>query len=72
MDTLDDKIRKRAYELWQQAGQTGDPEDHWLQAERELAGRSENSGEASIHRVTPDEVVVAGEDMPQGDQEPRD
>jgi hypothetical protein len=36
MDTLEDRIRRRAYELWEAAGQTGAPEDHWLEAEREL------------------------------------
>jgi Protein of unknown function (DUF2934) len=36
MDTLQDSIRRRAYEIWEQAGRSGDPEDHWLQAEHEL------------------------------------
>src|SRR5215213_11840736 len=32
----EDRIRRRAYQLWQQAGCTGDAEDHWFRAEREL------------------------------------
>ncbi len=33
----DEKIRKRAHELWQQEGQPdGRPDDHWYQAEREI------------------------------------
>ena len=34
-----DKIRQRAYEIWDRNGrQEGQAEDHWLQAEREIAG----------------------------------
>ena len=33
----DEKIRKRAHELWLQEGQPdGRPDDHWYQAEREI------------------------------------
>ncbi|MXO02267.1 DUF2934 domain-containing protein [Shinella zoogloeoides] len=33
----EDRIRKRAYQLWQQEGSPqGRPDDHWLQAEREI------------------------------------
>ena len=36
-DDREDKIRRRAHELWQQAGQPdGRPDDHWYQAEREI------------------------------------
>ena len=36
-DDRDEKIRKRAYELWQQEGHPdGKPDDHWYQAEREI------------------------------------
>jgi hypothetical protein len=42
MDTLEDRIRRRAYELWEKAGRHGHPEDHWYRAEREV-----RSGEAS-------------------------
>lgn len=36
-DDRDEKIRKRAHELWQQEGQPdGKPDDHWYQAEREI------------------------------------
>ena len=37
MSGLEDKIRERAYELWQQSGkQDGSEKDFWLQAEREI------------------------------------
>jgi DUF2934 family protein len=37
MSGIEDKIRERAYELWQQSGQRGGSEmDFWLQAEQEI------------------------------------
>ncbi|MCW5706683.1 MAG: DUF2934 domain-containing protein [Shinella sp.] len=36
-DDREEKIRKRAHELWQQEGRPdGKPDDHWYQAEREI------------------------------------
>jgi DUF2934 family protein len=36
-DTLEDRIRERAYEIWARAGRPdGDAEQHWLQAERQV------------------------------------
>jgi hypothetical protein len=38
MSGPEDKIRQRAYELWEQSGKTDSSEmDFWLQAEREIA-----------------------------------
>lgn len=37
---LDDEIRSRAYELWEENGrEAGHEEEHWLSAEREVMGR---------------------------------
>jgi len=37
---LDDEIRRRAYELWQERGyESGHQEEHWLLAEREVRQR---------------------------------
>jgi phosphoenolpyruvate synthase/pyruvate phosphate dikinase len=37
---LDDEIRRRAYELWEQQGcESGHQEEHWLLAEREILAR---------------------------------
>jgi hypothetical protein len=36
MDDREEKIRVRAYEIWERQGRSGDPEDHWLEAEGEL------------------------------------
>ena len=30
------RVRERAYQIWEREGATGDPEDHWYSAEREL------------------------------------
>lgn len=36
-ENREDRIRNRAYELWQKAGAPeGKPDDHWYQAEREI------------------------------------
>ena len=37
MNGLEEKIRRRAYELWQQSGKTGSEIDYWRQAEREIS-----------------------------------
>jgi hypothetical protein len=60
MDTLEDRIRRRAYELWEQAGRTGDPEDHWMRAERELSGSPEGSA-ATVDQANPADAVAAEE-----------
>lgn len=37
---LDEEIRRRAYELWEQCGyQPGHENEHWLSAEREILSR---------------------------------
>lgn len=41
MSSLEDKIRQRAYELWEQSGKTdGSEMDFWLQAEREIGAEA--------------------------------
>ena len=32
----DEKIRQRAYEIWESEGCTGNPEYHWFRAQQEL------------------------------------
>ena len=65
VNTREDRIRRRAYELWQQAGQSGTPEDHWLQAERELAA---DRPEATVEDAAPAEAVAAVEAITSGGQ----
>jgi hypothetical protein len=38
MEGMEDKIRERAYELWEKSGKEGSEMDYWLEAERELSG----------------------------------
>jgi hypothetical protein len=41
MSGLEDKIRQRAYELWEQSGnQDGSELDFWLRAEGEIAAET--------------------------------
>ena len=41
MSKLDDQIRQRAYELWEQAGRPdGSGIEFWLQAEHEIAAET--------------------------------
>jgi len=37
MANNEDKVRQRAYELWEQSGKEGSEMDYWLQAEKEIA-----------------------------------
>lgn len=37
----EERIRERAYEIWESEGRTGDPQDHWHRAERELRETSQ-------------------------------
>ena len=54
----EDRIRKRAYELWQQEGSPeGKPHDHWLQAEREIDLAAE-------HEIDKGDGEIAGDDEP--------
>ena len=59
MDTLEDRIRRRAYELWEQGGRTGDPEDHWMRAERELSVHEASA--ATVDEANPADAVAAEE-----------
>ncbi len=43
----EEEVRRRAYEIWQAEGCSGNPEDHWLRAERESNELSRESGEAA-------------------------
>jgi hypothetical protein len=41
MSGFEEKIRQRAYELWEQSGKTeGSEMDFWLQAEREVTAEA--------------------------------
>ena len=47
MDSREERVRTRAYELWEQAGRPhGQHHDHWEQASRELV--SDETGEDPV------------------------
>ena len=39
----DERVRRRAYEIWEADGRSGDPEDHWRRAEREIIAEQQES-----------------------------
>ena len=57
----EEKIRRRAYEIWEQEGRRGDPEDHWLRAERELRDLAQETGGIAAEAVLPDDAVAAAD-----------
>jgi Protein of unknown function (DUF2934) len=65
MDHREEKIRVRAYEIWEREGFMGDPEDHWFEAEREILAEegstdpSQDRSEATVEEAPPVEAVEA-------------
>ncbi len=49
----DEKIRQRAYEIWQNEGRTGNPEDHWFRAQRELDDQGQKQADAIVEEAPP-------------------
>jgi hypothetical protein len=74
MDNREVKIRVRAYEIWERQGFTGDPEDHWHEAERELKAEeqttvaSQDRSEATVEEAPPVKAVEAREAVNDGSQ----
>ena len=52
---LEQRIRERAYELWEREGRSGDPEDHWSRAERELTGSAASNAAGPSEAGTTEE-----------------
>jgi len=44
----EERIRQRAHEIWESEGCSGDPQDHWFRAERELSGTTQECSEANV------------------------
>jgi len=49
----DETIRHRAYEIWENEGRTGNPEDHWFRAQRELAEQGQERSNATVEDAPP-------------------
>jgi hypothetical protein len=79
MDDREEKIRVRAYEMWERQGRTGAPEDHWLEAERELKAEeptniTSDRTEAAVEKAPPaaaaETLEAASDDAATGKQLP--
>ncbi len=55
----DERIRQRAYEIWEREGRTGNPEDHWFRAQRELAEQGQERSDATVENAPPVTAVEA-------------
>ena len=68
MDSREERIRARAYEIWERQGRTGSPDDHWFGAERELKDNeelietSQDRSEATVEEAPPIEAFDATDD----------
>jgi Protein of unknown function (DUF2934) len=49
----DETIRQRAYEIWESEGRTGNPEDHWFRAQRELDDQGQERSDATMEDAPP-------------------
>ena len=49
----DERIWQRAYEIWENEGRTGNPEDHWFRAERELEEQDQERSDATVENASP-------------------
>jgi hypothetical protein len=77
MDNREEKIRMRAYEIWERQGRTGSPDDHWFGAERELKDNeelietSQDRSEATVEEAPPVEALEAAPDDSAKSKRPR-
>jgi hypothetical protein len=49
----DEKIRQRAYEIWEREGRTGNPEDHWFRAQQELNEQGQERSDETVADAPP-------------------
>jgi hypothetical protein len=49
----DERIRQRAYEIWESEGRGGNPEDHWVRAEQDLADTRQESVDTVEETASP-------------------
>lgn len=55
---LEQRIRERAYEIWESEGRSGNPEDHWSKAEQELNNPGTPQGQDAAGTQTPDDTII--------------
>ena len=49
----DEKIRQRAYDIWEREGRASNPEDHWFRAQRELDDQGQERSDATVEDAPP-------------------
>jgi hypothetical protein len=54
---FEERVRKRAYEIWECEGRSGDPHEHWARAEQELAGMVIDGGKNSSGHAAEDKFT---------------
>jgi hypothetical protein len=57
----EESIRQRAYDIWENEGRAGDPQDHWYRAERELSQSRQEQSFATVEEAPAGAVDAAGE-----------
>jgi hypothetical protein len=55
---LEQRIRERAYEIWENEGRSGDPQDHWWRAEQELKDAGTNQGQDAAAATAPEDKII--------------
>ena len=55
---LEQRIRERAYEIWEGEGRSGNPEDHWSRAEQELNNAGTPQGQDAAGAKTSDDTII--------------
>ena len=68
MGSREEKVRRRAYELWEHAGHTGSAEEHWLRAECEMSGDQKGTTASDTDRTNRTQIldawVMGDDDVP--------
>jgi hypothetical protein len=59
--TSEERIRQRAYEIWEREGRASDPHDHWYRAERELNESQPEQSFATVEDASPAAATEAKE-----------
>src|SRR5436309_8344891 len=54
---LSDRIRERAYEMWNASGRDGEAEQHWLTAEREILSSLQSPNSSTETREAEAEIL---------------
>lgn len=70
MDNREEKIRMRAYRIWEREGQPqGLQDDHWRQAEMEMA-QEEDGADMQSSPAQPDNGGLISAEAPEGQSMP--